>query len=165
MKLKSKKATQYSGDYNASVLEQWKSCVEMADSNTEKRNTSNNVFITINSAILAVVTFSLDYKSMFLSVIGVSICFLWLRTIESYVQLSKIKYAIVNDMEKYLPMQPYTYEWYKLQKDKYVGLTKIEKVLPVIFMFIFVISFIWPLVAGVWPCIKIFVVNLFTIEG
>ena len=41
----------------------------MANCNTDKRNTSNNVFITINSAVLAIVTFSLDYKSILLSII------------------------------------------------------------------------------------------------
>mgnify|MGYP000755623023 FL=1 len=91
MKLQSKSKKEFQGAYEETILEQWKTCVEMANSNTEKRNTANNVFITINSAILAIVTFSLDYKSILLSVIGIVICSLWIRTIRSYTQLSKVK--------------------------------------------------------------------------
>lgn len=154
MKLKSQCARKYQGDYDEAVLEQWKTCVEMANCNTDKRNTSNNVFITINSAVLAIVTFSLDYKSILLSIIGIVICLLWIKTIKSYTQLSQVKYDIINEMEKYLPMQPYTYEWHKLQKNKYVGLTKIEKLLPIVFIVLFSISILYPVVKELWPCIK-----------
>lgn len=154
MKLQSKSKKEFQGAYEETILEQWKTCVEMANSNTEKRNTANNVFITINSAILAIVTFSLDYKSILLSIIGIVICALWIRTIRSYTQLSKAKYDIINEMEKYLPMRPHTYEWEKLQKDKYVGLTKIEKLLPIVFMILFLISILYPIIKEFLPCIK-----------
>lgn len=62
MKLKSKNTKEYQGAYEEAILEQWKTCVEMANSNTEKRNTSNNVFITINSAILLVPQFLIWQK-------------------------------------------------------------------------------------------------------
>ena len=48
-------------DYSNIVLEQWKTYVEMANSNTEKRASANNIFITINLALLAVTPFSLDF--------------------------------------------------------------------------------------------------------
>ena len=54
-------------DYSNIVLEQWKTYVEMANSNTEKRASANNIFITINLALLAVTPFSLDIKSYLLS--------------------------------------------------------------------------------------------------
>ena len=154
MQLKSKRVSRCRGNYDAAILEQWKTCVEMANANTEKRNTANNVFITINSAILAVVTFSLDYKSILLSIIGVVICILWMKTIKSYTQLSRVKYDIINEMEKYLPMQPHIYEWQKLQKDKYVGLTKIEKLLPIVFIILFSGAILYPIIKEFWPCIK-----------
>lgn len=154
MQLKSRKVSRCHGNYEDTVLEQWKTCVEMANANTEKRNTANNVFITINSAILAVVTFSLEYKSILLSVIGVVICTLWMKSIKSYTQLSKVKYDIINKMEEYLPMQPHTCEWQELQKDKYVGLTRIEKILPIVFIILFAGSILYPIIKELWPCIK-----------
>ena len=70
MQLESVSREDYGADYDSVVLEQWKTCVEMANSNTEKRTNSNNIFITINAALLAVVSFSMEYKSIVLSVVG-----------------------------------------------------------------------------------------------
>ena len=146
MGLKSKKRREYKGDYDATVLEQWKTCVEMANSNTEKRTNANNIFITINSALFAVITFALDYKSILLSAIGIIVCILWLNTIKSYRKLSDVKFAIVNEIEKLLPLSPFTHEWSELQATRYVGLTKIEKILPWLFLVLYVVSILWPLV-------------------
>lgn len=135
----------YGEDYDAAVLEQWKTCVEMANSNTDKRNNANNLFITINSALFAVITFAWDYKSILLSVIGIIVCALWFTTIRSYRQLSSVKYHIVNEIEKQLPLAPFTHEWEKLQHEhKYVGLTKIENVLPWLFLVMYTISITVP---------------------
>ena len=157
MELESKSRKKYEGDYDATVLEQWKTCVDMANSNTEKRNTANNVYITINAAILAIVTFTLDYKSILLSIVGILICALWIKTIRSYTKLSKAKYDIVNEIEKKLPLQPFTCEWKELNKVGYTGLTKIEFVLPVVFIVLFAIAIVFPFLKAVWPCI----VNMF----
>ena len=62
MELKSVPRDKYSAGYDDVVLEQWKTCVEMANSNTEKRANTNNIFITINAALLAVISFSLEKK-------------------------------------------------------------------------------------------------------
>ena len=69
MELKSISREDYGAKYDDAVLEQWKTCVEMANCNTEKRTTTNNIFITINAALLAVVSFSLEYKSIALSIV------------------------------------------------------------------------------------------------
>ena len=140
MKLESKKRQEIKGDYNATVLEQWKTCVDMANSNTEKRNTANNVYITINAAILALVTFKLDYKNLLLSTVGILICVLWIKSIQSYRKLSKVKYEIVNEIEKKLPLKPFTCEWEELKKSGYIDLTKIEFVLPKAFIVLFAFS-------------------------
>lgn len=97
MLLESVSREDYGENYNAVVLEQWKTCVEMANSNTEKRTNSNNIFITINAALLAVMSFSLDYKSIILSVVGIAVCVVWLYSIESYKKLSSVKYHNENE--------------------------------------------------------------------
>lgn len=146
MTLESVSKEVYGDNYDAVVLEQWKTCVEMANSNTEKRTNSNNIFITINAALLAVVSFSLDYKSIILSVVGIAVCIVWLYSIENYKKLSSVKYHIVNEIEDRLPLAPFSYEWEKLNNEKkYIGLTRIEKVLPWLFAFLYVISILWPI--------------------
>ena len=118
----------------------------MANSNTEKRNNANNLFITINSALFAVITFAWDYKSILLSIIGIVVCVLWLSSIRSYKQLSSVKYDIVNEIEKKLPLAPFTYEWEKLKLEhNYVGLTRIENVLPWLFLVLYAVAIIYPI--------------------
>ena len=147
MSLESVSREDYKGEYDTTVLEQWKTCVEMANNNTEKRTNTNNIFITINAALLAVVSFSLDYKSIILSLVGVAVCIVWLNSIESYKKLSSAKYHIINEIELQLPLKPFTYEWEVLKKEKkYLGLTKIEKVLPWLFIFLYVISILFPVI-------------------
>lgn len=147
MKLDSISKKKYGQDYDATVLEQWKTCVEMANSNTEKRTNSNNIFITINAALLAVVSLSLDYKNIILSVVGIAVCVVWLHSIESYKKLSSVKYHIVNEIERRLPLKPFTYEWCTLNNEKkYLGLTNIEKTLPWLFILLYVISIILPVI-------------------
>ncbi len=137
---------EYGESYDSVVLEQWKTCVEMANSNTEKRTNSNNIFITINAALLAVVSFSLDYKSIVLSIVGIAVCIVWLYSIEDYKKLSSVKYHIVNEIEQKLPLAPFTDEWEKLKNEKqYIGLTKIEKILPWLFILLYAISILWPI--------------------
>lgn len=146
MTLESVSKEVYGDNYDYVLLEQWKTCVEMANSNTEKRTNSNNIFITINAALLAVVSFSLDYKSIILSVVGIAVCIVWLYSIENYKKLSSVKYHIVNEIEDRLPLAPFSYEWEKLNNEKkYIGLTRIEKVLPWLFAFLYVISILWPI--------------------
>lgn len=145
MRLESVSREDYGENYDAVVLEQWKTCVEMANSNTEKRTNSNNIFITINAALLAVISFSLDYKSIILSVVGIAVCVVWLYSIESYKKLSGVKYHIVNEIELRLPLKPFAYEWDKLNVEKkYLGLTKIEKILPWLFILLYLISVLLP---------------------
>ena len=74
MKLEMIEKETFSGDYESVILEQWKTCVSEANGISEKRNNANNIFITLNTALFAVITFSLDYKSILLSVIGIVIC-------------------------------------------------------------------------------------------
>ena len=51
LKLESVSKEKYEGDYENAVLEQWKTCVDMANNNTEKRSSANSIFITINAFI------------------------------------------------------------------------------------------------------------------
>ena len=145
MELKSASYEKHEEVYDAVILEQWKACVEMANSNTEKRTNSNNIFITINAALLAVISFSLDYESIALSMVGIAVCIVWLNSIESYKKLSSVKYDIINEIELQLPLRPFTYEWERLSNENYLKLTKIEKALPILFVVLYSIAILLPI--------------------
>ena len=147
MNIESLSKEEYGDDYNSAVLEQWKTCVEMANSNAEKRISSNNVFITLNSALLAIISFSLDYKSILLSVVGIVLCILWKKSIDNYRRLGKMKYLIIDEMEKKLPFTPFLCEWKELKNNpKYSTLTKTEIYMPRIFIALFSLAILLPIV-------------------
>ena len=104
--LESCKRAQFKDDYNIIILEQWKTCVEMANCNSEKRNTMNTLYIIINSALIAVISFAWENKSIFLSIVGIFVCLLWLGALKSYKQLSVVKYDIIQKIENKLPLAP-----------------------------------------------------------
>ena len=53
------------------ILAQWQTCVEMANSVSQRRDTMNNVFITLNLALLAAVSLVWDIKSVFIIIVGI----------------------------------------------------------------------------------------------
>lgn len=136
---------QYGTLYQEHLLEQWSKCVDMSNSSSDKRISTNNVFITINAALLAVTTFTFDFKNCLLVVIGITVCILWIGSIRSYKRLSKAKFDIINQLEEHLPSSPFTEEWRILCSDnKYRILTKTEVLLPWVFIVMFILSFLVP---------------------
>lgn len=132
-------------DYDVLLLEQWKTCVEAADNISEKRNNANNIYITLNTAMLSLITLSYDKKSVILSVLGIVICTMWLSTIHSYRRLNSVKYTIINQIEERLPTAPFKQEWKELRDQRgYTRLTKIESFLPILLLLVYVIILVSP---------------------
>jgi len=132
------KKDEYGDQFNDHILEQWKTCAEMANCNSERRINSNNIYIAINAAIIALTSFSLDYKSIVMSIVGIIVSILWQSTIKSYKELNRVKYRIINKIEKMLPISPYEYEWKLINEEgKYKRFTYLETFLPWIFIFLY----------------------------
>jgi len=126
---------------NELLLAQWQTCVEMANSISQRRDTMNNIFVTLNLAIMAAVSIVWDIKSILILVAGVVVCALWLLFIRNYKQLNSAKFDIINRIEKELPAQPFCEEWEKLQSNKkYMDGTKLEKWLPIMFIALYIIT-------------------------
>lgn len=120
------------------ILEQWSKCVDMANSNSDKRISSNNTFLTIEAALLAVMSFTGDWKNILLSLVGIIVSVFWLGSINSYKTLNSVKYEIINELEQNLAALPFTEEWERLQREKkYSLLTTTERMLPIIFIVLF----------------------------
>lgn len=92
---------------NEILLAQWQTCVEMAKSISQRRDTMNNIFITLNLAIMAAVSIVWDIKSILILGAGIVVCVLWLLFIRNYKQLNSAKFDIINSIEKNLPSQPF----------------------------------------------------------
>lgn len=123
------------------ILAQWQTCVEMANATSQRRDSMNNIFVTLNLAIIAAVTFVWDIKSLFVLVAGVVVCSLWLAFIRNFKLLNTAKFNVINTIEKQLPAKPFSDEWEKLQKTKkYRDGTKLEIILPWMFIFLYVVA-------------------------
>jgi hypothetical protein len=123
------------------ILAQWQTCVEMANSVSQRRDTMNNIFMTLNLAIVAAVSITWDIKSLFILCSGIVVCVIWLFFIQNYKLLNAEKFKVINKMETKLPCKPFNDEWEMLQKNKrYKDGTKLEKSLPIMFIFLYVIA-------------------------
>lgn len=123
------------------ILAQWQTCVEMANSVSQRRDTMNNIFVTLNLAIIAAVSITWDLKSLFILAAGIVVCIIWILFIRNYKLLNTEKFNVINDIEKKLPVKPFNDEWIKLKRNKkYRDSTKLENTLPIMFIVLYVIA-------------------------
>ncbi|SCK20242.1 hypothetical protein H181DRAFT_01472 [Streptomyces sp. WMMB 714] len=144
-----------SGAYQTAVFEQYKLCVEMADRVSARRNLANTFFLSLNSAVVAVVAAVLQEPRGQVSiwlllpglVILVSMCGAWYVLVRSYRQLNGAKFAVIGAMEERLPAFAYSRaEWKALGEGKdwkrYLPLTHAEQWVPVVFALAYFAGFI-----------------------
>ena len=125
------------------VLAQWQTCVEMANSVSQRRDTMNNIFVTLNLAIVAAISINWDVKSLFILVAGIVVSVIWLLFIRNYKLLNTEKFNVINEIEKKLPVKPFNDEWKRLEKNKkYQDGTKLEKIHPIMFIVLYLIAII-----------------------
>lgn len=109
------------------LLAQWQTCVEMADSISQRRDTMNNWFIIINSGLLAFASFRFDCKTFIAILAGMTLCILWIIFIRNYKELNVAKFKIINELERKLPASPFLDEWRIIKsRKKYVNSTSLE---------------------------------------
>ena len=97
------------------ILAQWQTCVEMANSVSQRRDTMNNIFVTLNLAIIAAVSITWDLKSLFILAAGIVVCIIWILFIRNYKLLNTEKFNVINKKKKKLPVKPFNDEWKKLK--------------------------------------------------
>lgn len=122
------------------ILAQWQTCVEMANEISHRRDTMNNLFVTINIALIAMISYVWSIKTFFVSLIGIVFCIVWIRFIINFKMLNEEKFKIINELENQLPDKPFNSEWNKLQNNKkYTDGTTIECILPSTFIIAYII--------------------------
>ena len=151
------KPEEYGDDYRAHLLEQYKLYVEMADRVSQRRDQSNRFYVTIVSALAAIVVviarFGIpvggasgalsDIGFLAIGLFGFALSGVWWLNIRSYRTLNSAKFEIINRVEKQLPFAGYSEEWEILRPPKgrkpYLQLTRVEQFVPIIFMGLFVL--------------------------
>ncbi|MDJ0707837.1 MAG: hypothetical protein QNJ46_31565 [Leptolyngbyaceae cyanobacterium MO_188.B28] len=138
----------YGDNFQAHLMDQYKLFVEMADRVSARRGQANTFYISLLSALVALLSLVID-KELFsgpssvllflTSLIGMALCLTWHLNIKSYKQLNGLKFKVIHEMEQSLPFPCYEREWAilkekeKQQKPGYIRLTTVEKYIPLIF--------------------------------
>jgi len=128
------------------AFEQYKLYVEMADRVSQRRMSANTFFTTVNTLLFTIAAFigSKDVTwILFIGVVGCVISFAWYFTLNSYRQLNAGKFAVINEIEKILPLSGFSYEWAILghgdKKQKYWPISHVEKIIPTIFFIAYIV--------------------------
>lgn len=152
----------YGDKYIEHLLEQYKIYINAAEKISDRRQKSNEFFLGLNSALVAILGFLATKTNQIevgvilalASVAGMVMGYLWYRIIFSYKGLNSGKFKVIHAIEARLPLSLYDTEWEILGRGKkkklYWPFTHIEIMVPWIF-----ISIYFVLLLSVLPWVEI----------
>ena len=159
--------------YSDCYLELYRLYVSTSEVIAERRQKNNSFFLTLNTTIIAVISYvQLGTKPgessdlyWLISLSGMVLSYTWYRLIKNYKDINTGKFKIIHQIETKLPLALYTAEWDVLGRGQnsslYLEFTKIEMAIPWIFFSIHTVVLIkvfpWqPLLALVRSLLNIF---------
>ena len=143
---------QYSDAYDQHVLEIYRTYLEMADRISSRREKANSFFLTLNTVVVGFVGYLVGKDELvpnnpwlaLIGIAGIALSYLWYRIIRSYRDLNSVKFKVVHEIEKLLPLRPYDAEWESVGKGKnskrYLPFTHVEIIVPWIFLGLHIIA-------------------------
>ena len=131
-------------EFPAGFLDQYQLAVEMADRVSARRGVANSFFLTVNTALIAVIG-GTDLR-WYVPVAGIAFAASWWALLRSYRDLNRAKFKVILEMEDRLPVRVYGDEWTVLQEAgvsrrtrlaKYYELGQIERLVPAVFALLY----------------------------
>ena len=125
----------------AIALEQYKLYFERFAEDRRRGDVSTRFFLTINTAIAGMYALILQeqisfnqYEILVILIPALLICTYWFQLFRSWDLMGKAQYEVIEELEDFLPLQPFTYEWVnKLDSGgSYKKKTSIRNYLPAI---------------------------------
>jgi hypothetical protein len=137
----------YGESFQAHLLEQYKLYVESAQRVTDRRITTGNYLLTVNSFLLTVfgVASSQHVGGFWLAIVpvaGLLVSFTWYSLVVFYRNLGAGKYKVIHQLETFLPVAPFRCEWRTARDGKvrrHTGVTHMERVVPLTFAAIYLV--------------------------
>jgi hypothetical protein len=120
-----------------------------AEKVSDRRAAANAWMLSVNSAIVALygylgahkLSVPVPQKGVWLWAIpaaGAIVAVAWAVLLTSYRQLNRAKFAVLQEMEKDLPAQPFTKERAHYKRNRRRPLSKIETAIPLCFLVLYV---------------------------
>ena len=136
---------EYGDDYKSHFLEQYKIYLESIEKTSDRRQSTNNYFLTANTVLVSILALSFQtdflknifWFKLFVAIIGILFCIIFWFLIRAYKQLNTGKFNVLHKIEAKLPLSLYDYEWEVLgegkDKNKYYPFSHIELLIPWVF--------------------------------
>lgn len=146
------KPDEYGENYQAHLLEQYKLYVEMADRVSQRRDQSNRFYVTLVSALVALLVVLARVGAgtsgtvwaaalLIVGLFGIALSGIWILNIRSYRTLNTAKFKVISSMEPQLPWAGYADEWELLRPQdappKYLQLSRVEQLVPRLIILLF----------------------------
>lgn len=157
---------QYGAQYSEHYMEIYKSYVATAEAISTRRQNANAFFLTVNTAIVAVLGYSnpcfqqtVGHLIWAISLCGMLISYTWYRLIRSYKGLNSAKFKVIHLIENKLPLAAFDAEWEAVgrgrDRKKYLPFTHVEWIVPWVFLalhvIIFAFAFPWSPLCAIVP--------------
>jgi hypothetical protein len=143
----------YGGKADDHLLEQYKLYVDTSQKLSDRRLSTNNYLLTINSSLLTLLgllaTLLTDRRPLALiPVAGALLCAAWVLLLTSFKRLNAAKFDVILEIETHLPANVYAAEWEHVKRRKYKAMSDVERVVPWLFLvfYLFAAVFVWN-----WP--------------
>ena len=148
----SKLKENYGHNYDNILFEQYKIYLKNIDNLENRRRMTHNFFLSVNTGLITAFGILSQYGimmelSMQLFVIimgsaGILFTYSWRKIINSYISLSVVKWKIIIEIEKKLPLMIHDNEWKiltdKKNKSGYKKLTTVELWIPIFFIIMYI---------------------------
>lgn len=129
-------------------LELYKLAVEMADRTSARRSSANSFYVSLQTAMLAVLGLLTGREEPPTAPVLIAVCtagmataVTWFLQLRSYRDLNRAKFSVICSLEESLPVAIFSDEWDSLKKDpvkrwrgRYAELGTVERVIPWIFL-------------------------------
>ena len=105
----------YGGSFASDLLEQYKLYVQSAENVSARRVASSRYLLTLNTALVALygvqyAGFGQSYWTLLVPIVGIPVSLLWYLIIKSHADLNRIKFDVIHEFERHLPVATYKYE-------------------------------------------------------
>lgn len=141
-------------DYDNKLFEQYRIYLQNIDSLENRRKTTHSFFLSINTGLIAALGILAQFGTTFEDnnhlwligggIAGILFAYSWFRTIRSYILLGTVKWSLILEIEKKLPLKIHEVEWNILTSKKgrwsrYRKLTDVELAIPLIFIALYIL--------------------------
>ena len=146
----------YGERFQDHLLEQYKLYVESSQKVSEKRISTGNYLLTVNSSLLTMFGLASTVSDVgaWLAIIpgaGLLVSLTWFSLVISYKDLNTAKFKVIHELEDHLPAAVFRYEWHLCEQGQgkaYWPITHLERWIPLIFVVVYLILGVYSLSRG-----------------